>query len=170
MHLKNKERSCKRAREFGKYSYNPENISFVMNGMVGKNREPWNYISRSLCKNILLAAYRNPATAEELAMEVGVALPYMEEELSSLVDATLMKKIGNKYETNFFIVSADAQEKIYSADTDQDKLNAIKEYNSEVKAAADEAEKRGQDYMSDYFSDMGDKFDEQIIHRNKRAA
>ena len=102
------------AREFGKLSYNPENISFINNGLHGANHEPWNYISRSLCKNILLAAYRNPATAEELAMEVGVALPYMEEELSSLVDATLMKKSGNKYETNFFIVSADAQEKIYA--------------------------------------------------------
>ncbi len=102
------------AREFGKLSYNPENISFINNGIHGANHEPWNYISRSLCKNILLAAYRNPATAEELAMEVGVALPYMEEELSALVDATLMKKSGNKYETNFFIVSADAQEKIYA--------------------------------------------------------
>jgi len=102
------------AREFGKLSYNPENISFINNGLHGANHEPWNYISRSLCKNILLAAYRNPATAEELAMEVGVALPYMEEELSALVDATLMKKSGNKYETNFFIVSADAQEKIYA--------------------------------------------------------
>ena len=102
------------AREFGKLSYNPENISFINNGLHGANHEPWNYISRSLCKNILLAAYRNPATAKELAMEVGVALPYMEEELSALVDATLMKKSGNKYETNFFIVSADAQEKIYA--------------------------------------------------------
>ena len=102
------------AREFGKLSYNPENISFINNGLHGANHEPWNYISRSLCKNILLAAYRNPATAEELAMEVGVALPYMEEELSALVDATLMKKSGNKYETNFFIVSAEAQEKIYA--------------------------------------------------------
>ena len=52
------------AREFGKLSYNPENITFVMNGMVGKSGEPWNYISRLLCKNILLAAYRNPSTAE----------------------------------------------------------------------------------------------------------
>ena len=102
------------AREFGKLSYNPENISFINNGLHGGNHEPWNYISRSLCKNILLAAYRNPATAEELAMEVGVALPYMEEELSALVDATLMKKSSNKYETNFFIVSAEAQEKIYA--------------------------------------------------------
>ena len=85
-----------------------------MNGMNGKNGEPLNYISRSLCKNILLAAYRTPSSAEELAMEVGVALPYMEEELSALVEATLMKKNGNKYETNFFIVSAEAQEKIYA--------------------------------------------------------
>jgi RNA polymerase sigma factor (sigma-70 family) len=100
------------AREFGKLSYNPEEINFICNGMFGTDGEPWNYISRMLCKNILLAAYRTPSTAEELAMEVGVALPYMEEELRGLVDATLMKKNGNKYETNFFIVSADAQEKI----------------------------------------------------------
>ena len=102
------------AREFGKLSYNPENIAFVMNGMVGKGGEPWNDITRSLCKNIMLAAYRNPSTAEELAMEIGVALPYMEEEVSALVKATLMKKNGNRYETNIFIVSAQAQEKIYS--------------------------------------------------------
>ncbi|MBQ8448478.1 MAG: sigma-70 family RNA polymerase sigma factor [Clostridia bacterium] len=100
------------AREFGKLSYNPENISFWVNGLHGANGEPGIYVSRSLSKNIMLAAYRTPATAEELAMEVGVALPYMEEELSTLVDATLMKKNGNKYETNIFIVSAEAQEKI----------------------------------------------------------
>ena len=102
------------AREFGKLSYKPEDIAFVMNGMVGKSGEPWNHISRSLCKNILLAAYRTPSTAQELAIEVGCALPYMEEELSVLVEATLMKKNGNRYETNIFIVSVEAQEKIYA--------------------------------------------------------
>lgn len=100
------------AREFGKLSYKPKNIAFWVNGLHGANGEPGIYVSRSLSKNIMLAAYRTPATAEELAMEVGVALPYMEEELSTLVDATLMKKNGNKYETNIFIVSAEAQEKI----------------------------------------------------------
>ena len=102
------------AREFGKMSYAPENISFINNGICGKDGEPWKYISRLLCKNILLAAYRNPSTAEELSIEVGVALPYMEAELRELVNATLMKKNGDKYETNFFIVSAEAQEKIYA--------------------------------------------------------
>ena len=64
--------------------------------------------------NILLAAYRTPSTAEELAIEIGVALPYMEEELDSLVSATLLIKRNNRYETNFYIFSASAQEKIYS--------------------------------------------------------
>ncbi len=100
------------ARKFGKLSYSPENISFINNGLCGANGEPWNYISRSLCKNILLAAYRTPSTAEELAMEIGVALPYMEDELCALTEATLLKKNDNKYETAFFIVSAAAQEKI----------------------------------------------------------
>lgn len=101
------------AREFGKLSYNPEDITFLKNGMPGTNGEPWNYLTRALCKNILLAAYRTPSTAEELAIELGVALPYMEEELASLVDATLMRKKGKKYETNFFIVSKEAQGKIF---------------------------------------------------------
>ena len=100
------------ARTFGKLSYQPENIAFINNGLFGSAGEPWNYISRSLCKNILLAAYRTPSTAEELSLELGVALPYMEEELGSLVDATLMKKNGKLYKTTFFIVSAAAQEAV----------------------------------------------------------
>ena len=102
------------AREFGRLSYKPEEVNFISNGLFGKNNEPSYYLSRSLCKNILLAAHRTPSTAEELAMEVGVALPYMEEELSALVRATLMKKKGDRYQTNFFIVSAEAQGKIYA--------------------------------------------------------
>ena len=102
------------AREFGRLSYRPEEVNFISNGLFGKNNEPSNYLSRSLCKNILLAAHRTPSTAEELAMEVGIALPYMEEELASLERATLMKKKGDRYQTNFFIVSAEAQGKIYA--------------------------------------------------------
>lgn len=101
------------AREFGIMSYRPENVGFIMNGISGNNNEPWSLIKRALCKNILLAAYRTPSTAEELSVELGVALPYMEDELRELTSATLLKKNGSKYETNIFIVSAKAQERIY---------------------------------------------------------
>jgi len=102
------------AREFGMLSYKPENIGFIMNGIDGKQGEPMSVINRKLCKNILIAAYRTPSTADELAMEIGIALPYMEDELESLVWDGFLKKNGNKYETNIFIVSAKAQEKIYT--------------------------------------------------------
>ena len=100
------------AREFGKLSYKPEKISFINVGNCGNKGEPCCYLDRLLCSNLLLAAYRAPSTAEELAIEVGVALPYTEQELEQLVSATLMRKNGNKYETNFMIISADAQNKI----------------------------------------------------------
>ena len=100
------------AREFGALSYRPEKVIYTKSGKFGKFNEPECYINRKLCNNIMLAAYRNPSTAEELAVEVGVALPYMEDELKQLVDATLMRKNGKKYETNFYIISAAAQEKI----------------------------------------------------------
>lgn len=98
------------AREFGVMSYKPENVNFSACG----SGMPWNLMNRSLCKNILLAAYRTPSTAHELAIELGVSLPYMEEELNELTKAALLKKSGEKYETTFFIVSANAQRKIFN--------------------------------------------------------
>ena len=102
------------AREFGVLSYKPENVGFIMNGFSGKNGEPWSVISKKLNKNLLLAAYRTPSTAEELAIEIGMALPYLEDELDALVQGEFLRKNGKKYETNFFIVSANAQEKVYT--------------------------------------------------------
>ena len=69
------------AREFGKRSYQPENITFHMDGMTGDNGQPWTILTHLLYKNIFLEAYENPSTAEELALELGIALPYMEDEL-----------------------------------------------------------------------------------------
>ncbi len=102
------------ARTFGKMSYAPENIDFIMNGICGKNGEPYDLLWHLLCKNICLAAYRTPSTAQALAMELGTALPYLEDELTKLVQSTLLRKNGDLYETNFFIVSRRAQTRIYA--------------------------------------------------------
>lgn len=101
------------AREFGKMSYRPENITFINGGPVGNHGEPWTIVEHLMNKNILLAAYRNPSTAEELAMELGIALPYMEDELERLVYETLLIKNGNKYEANLPIISAKTQRAVY---------------------------------------------------------
>jgi RNA polymerase sigma factor (sigma-70 family) len=102
------------AREFGKRSYAPEEITFISNmNKPGTYGEPWSVITKKLYKNILLEAYDNPSTAEQLSMELGVSMPYMEEELEGLVAGTFMVKTGDKYETNFPIISSSAQIKIH---------------------------------------------------------
>ena len=99
------------ARTFGVRSYNPEDIEFNSSGFFNKF-SPWSVVQRKIPKNILLEASNNPSSVEELAMELGVAVPYMEEEVEILEDAELLKKVdGDKYITNFFIMPRECQEK-----------------------------------------------------------
>ncbi len=96
-------------RTFGKRSYNPELIRYVMNGRCGKKGQPITVISHLLYTNIFLEVYENPQTAEQLSLELGIALPYMEDELAFLCREELLKKEGNAYETNFKIFSKEEQ-------------------------------------------------------------
>ncbi len=101
------------AREFGIRSYRPEDIDFVMSGEIN-GAGPWSLVERSIPKNILLEASNNPSTVEELAIELGIAVPYMEEEIKILEKATLLKKTADgKYLTNFHIMDKDTQMKLW---------------------------------------------------------
>ena len=96
------------ARTFGKRSYHAEEVSFAASGNQPSGL-PWSAVKRKLPKNILLEAHNNPLTAEELSIALGTAMPYMEEEIGMLVNATLLKKTGDRYVTNFLIESAECQ-------------------------------------------------------------
>ena len=94
------------AREFGPKSYKPENISFIASGNITPQL-PWGAVGTMLSKNVLIEASDNPSTVEELAVALGIAVPYMQEEVDKLVSATLLKELdGKKYVTDFPVVSA----------------------------------------------------------------
>ena len=100
------------AREFGKRSYDPESVQFVSSGNQSDGL-PWKAVQRKIPVNILCEANNNPSTAEELSIALGVALPYMEEEIGLLEKATLLKKLdGGKYLTNFFIYPVECENEI----------------------------------------------------------
>lgn len=102
------------AREFGKRSYAPEDVGFVASGNQPDGL-PWSAVNRMIPKNILLEANNNPSTAEELAMELGIALPYMEEEIEILEKATLLKEMDDgRHITNFFIADKECQLEVYN--------------------------------------------------------
>lgn len=102
------------AREFGKRSYNPERIIYSnICERPGEMGQPWTLMEPKLNQNIFLACYDNPCTARELSIELGVALPYMEDTLERLTRETLLSKNGGKYKTDFPIISRDAREKLH---------------------------------------------------------
>ncbi|MBP3571650.1 MAG: sigma-70 family RNA polymerase sigma factor [Clostridia bacterium] len=101
------------AREFGVRSYKPEEIEFVNNcSSFGAFGQPWRILNHPLYQNVFLEVYDTPETAEELAIALGVALPYMQSELDFLVRETFLSTVetaaGIKYQTAFPIVSREA--------------------------------------------------------------
>ena len=105
------------AREFGVRSYRPDKITYSFNvSKPGANHQPYsiNWYAHRIYQNIALEAYGNPSTAEALALELGVALPYMEDELEYLTRETFLIKQDGKYQTAFPIISAAARLKIHA--------------------------------------------------------
>ncbi|MDR2616122.1 MAG: sigma-70 family RNA polymerase sigma factor [Oscillospiraceae bacterium] len=108
------------SRSFGPRSYKPENVRFMWgvvseNTLAGVNQLREHLEERKILKNILLEAYENPSAPEDLSLALGVALPYLEDELALLERAGLLKKTGDRYKTNFHIISAETQEEVFNA-------------------------------------------------------
>ncbi len=114
------------AREFGSKSYKPEEVYYTNNcSKPGNKNQPYSIMEHKIYKNILLQAYGNPSNAETFSLELGVALPYMEDELEYLTRETFLIKKDKKYQTAFPIISASAQEKSHVA-----QLNAAYEISA----------------------------------------
>lgn len=89
-------------RTLGEKSYNPG--VFRLDFWGDRNKYDALF-QRKLPGSILLAAYDAPVSMEELSMELGVAVPYLEEEIKILEAAGVIKKQGTKYYTNLVILT-----------------------------------------------------------------
>lgn len=91
-------------REFGEKSYNPARFEFItiFDGIY--NAEYRNLFNRRLPGNILLSAYYTPMTVRELSLELGVASPYMEDEIDLLKKYNLLTELsGGRVQTKLVI-------------------------------------------------------------------
>ena len=92
-------------RNYGQQSYNPKELSLLFWGN-GSNR--YSHLCDSkISQNILFACYNDKLTAEQISLEIGVSLPYMEDKLHELCEFELLKKDGNRYYTNIVIFTRD---------------------------------------------------------------
>ncbi len=101
------------ARTYGKRSFAPELVEFGQNWDPTTGPDGRRYDEHLLAQNILLEAYDNPSTAEDLSLALGIAMPYMEDELKFLMEGELLTCENGKYRTNIVILSKEVQEKIY---------------------------------------------------------
>ena len=102
------------ARTYGKRSFAPETVEFAQNWNPESGPDGRRYVEHIIAQNILLEAYDNPCTAEELSLELGVAMPYMEDELKFLMEGDLLLCENGKYRTGIVILSKEVQDKIYA--------------------------------------------------------
>lgn len=92
-------------RNYGQQSYNPKGLSLLFWGN-GTNRY-YHLCDSKISQNILFACYNDKLTAEQISLEIGVSLPYMEDKLNELCEYELLKKDGNRYFTNIVILTRD---------------------------------------------------------------
>ena len=112
------ERGMNTVREYGEKSYRPGSLYVSCQGMLGANMEPVTCAKRKSAQNILLAAYRKPLSVEELSVELGIAAPYIEDEVQYLTENQLMKEVPvGRYQTDFVILKGNTElaDRIYDA-------------------------------------------------------
>ena len=117
-------------REYGVYSYAPEKFSFNFWG--DNSTGYWELFERKLPGSIMLSTFDSPKTIEELSTDVGVAVPYLEEDVAKLEELKLLIKKGNKYHCGLVIY-----DKAYTDSVRDAAKAAVKENIEFIKAAVE---------------------------------
>ena len=100
-------------RLFGEKSYAPCGFEIDFWGTkAGDDNEYRDFQRRKIKGNILLAAYYSSVTIQEIGIELGVALPYLEDEIKLLMDRQYLICNSGKYLTNIPIFTLDCTKTI----------------------------------------------------------
>ena len=114
-------------RTYGEQSYNPKELSILY---WGNGKNTYNYIyENKISQNILFACYNDKLTAEEISIELGIALPYIEDILKQLVECDALGLDGRKYYTNIVIFTSDCAVEV---------ANKTKEFRNNISDALSE--------------------------------
>ena len=97
-------------RKLGELSYNPKNLIPLYNGS-GPNRF-WEFMNHKMRQNIVNACYNDSLTAQQISLETGIPLPYIDDELKALVDKAIIIKDGTHYKANIIVITTECTEEI----------------------------------------------------------
>jgi RNA polymerase sigma factor (sigma-70 family) len=95
-------------RTFGDSSFNPRRMALGISTPKGGSWpgcvDPTNFERNVIAQNIVLTCYNEGCTAEEISLQLGIAVPYLEKDLQELCEwSGVLKKTNNRYETDIVI-------------------------------------------------------------------
>lgn len=100
-------------RESGKRSFDPERFYMYFWGEGSNNCAK--LFRRKLPGNIMLQTYYEPASVEQLAIELGVSAVYLEDEIEILLENELMRKMkNNRFQANIVIFTKEFEQDLYN--------------------------------------------------------
>ncbi len=138
-------------RIFGEKSYNPKTFEIDFWGTkAGDDHEYREFQKRKIRGNILLAAYYTPVSVQELSIELGVAVTYLEDELNLLIKRQYLICKKGKYLTNIPIFTAECSKEIEK-----------KTYE----LAHDAAKRLSETFDIEFGNQFGDKFQNENLLR-----
>lgn len=113
-------------REYGELSYAP--CKFTMDFWGSYSSGYWELFERKLPGNIIIAAYEKAKTLEELSLETGVSVPYLEDEVNILHNMGLLVQKGKHYQSNMVLYDEQWRKLVYEKATGllREKLDDVK--------------------------------------------
>ncbi len=97
-------------RNLGELSYNPKTLIPLYNG-EGPNHF-WGFMQSKIKQNIVTACYNDALTVQQISLETGIPLPYLDNEIKELENRKIIIKDGNHYKANVIIVTAECTDEI----------------------------------------------------------
>lgn len=101
-------------REFGTKSYQPAKFDFSIIFEGASNRDYQRLFTRKLPGNILVSTYYTPMTIRQLAIELGVACVYLEDEFALLEEYGLLTALpGGRYQARLVIFTEEYRKEFF---------------------------------------------------------
>ena len=97
-------------RNLGELSYNPKTLIPMYSG-EGPNQF-WQFMQSRIKQNIVSACYNDSLTAQQISLETGIPLPYLDDEIKALEEKRIIIREGNHYKANVMVITSECTDEI----------------------------------------------------------
>ena len=105
-------------RTYGEKSYHPKSLKLMFWFWQAADCRYYHAADSKIAQNILFACCNDELKAEQISLEIGVALPYMEDDLEKLLDVGLLIKEGSRYLTNIVLITDELRQELRAKTSD----------------------------------------------------